>query len=61
MFKFSENLLKLPSNSNIDDAIKEWSLIDEGKTTDLENPCICQKRIKIFSDMYNEKKGRQSL
>ena len=55
MFKFPENILKRSSDSNIDEAIKEWSLIAEGKTEEAVNTCICQKKIKHFSYMYNSK------
>ena len=61
MFKFSENILKLSLNSNIDEAVKEWSLIDEGKTEEAVNTCICQKRIKHFSYMYNSKTKKTIL
>ena len=61
MFNFSENILKLSTNSNIDEAIKEWSLIDEGKTEEAVNTCICQKRIKHFSYMYNSKTKKTIL
>ena len=61
MFKFSENILKLSSSSDIDEAIKEWLFIDEGQTKEAENTCICQKKIKNFNYMYNYKTKKTIL
>ena len=61
MFKFSENILKLSSSSDIDEAIKEWLFIDEGQTKEAENTCIRQKRSKTLIICIITKQRRQLL
>ena len=52
-YKFNENLLKLSSHDNLNDAINEWYLIDTIKTETNDNICICQHKVKNLNYMYN--------
>jgi hypothetical protein len=52
-YKFNDNLLKLSKSTLLEDAKKEWYLIETCKTESYENICICQHKVKHLNYMYN--------
>jgi type I site-specific restriction-modification system R (restriction) subunit len=53
--KFNSNLLKVSENEELNKAIKEWGCIHTEKRDELDCVCICQRKVKNVTYMYNTK------
>jgi hypothetical protein len=52
--KFSEHLLKLSENKeDIEEAKKEWKVVCEQKLEEQTGICICQRKIKNVTSLFN--------
>jgi hypothetical protein len=52
-YKFNTNLLKASSSQILNDAKKEWCVIYEEEREKQDGLCICQRKVKYVTYMYN--------
>ena len=54
-YKFKSNMLKASESKTFEDALKEWRIIRKEKRDAKTGLCICQRKIKHITFVFNHK------
>ena len=52
-YKFDTNLIKASHSKDLETAKKEWKIIFTEKRDEIDGLCICQRKVKYVTYMYN--------